>query len=187
MRRAWVALLLAGCTASRPAAPAPGALPVVAVCGAPGDELPAMLVSELSRTGRCLAIRAEEGRKPKADAILTAVVVEFDPYEPPRLVLSVRLQRGSGTGGGDLDRLSQAGTWGSGARTADLAAFDLVLDARDHATREAVSSYARKRDFSGSAFGDEREILAVSSHFMRFAASRVASRLLEQPIAHEQR
>lgn len=146
-----------------------------------------MLVSELSRTGHCRAARVEEGRKPKGDAILTAVIVEFDPYEPPRLAISVRLQRGSGSAGGDLDRLSQAGTWWRGARTADLSAFDLVLDARDHRTREAVASYARTRDLSGSAFGDEREILAVSSQFLRFAANRVAARLLEQPIAHEQR
>lgn len=187
MRRAWIALLLAGCAGARHAPPATGPLPVIAVAGASGDEFPAILVSELSATGRCRALRVEEGRKPKADAILTAAVVEFDPYEPPRLVLSVRLQRGSGTGGGDLDRLSQAGTWGRSSRPADLAAFDLVLDARDHATREAVSTYARTRDVSGSSFGGEREILAVSSQYLRFAASRVASRLLEQPIAHEQR
>lgn len=190
MKRAGIAILLAaGCSTARaPAPPASGSLPAIAVAPQTGPELGELLVSELAKTGRCRAVKAEEGKRAKTDAVLHVGIAEFDPYEPPRIRLSVRLEKGSGSGGaGDLDRLSQSGSWGRPGRGSAAAAFDLVLDSRDHATREAIRAFARTQDPDGSAFTGDREVLAVSSAFLRFAASRVAARVLEQPTAHEQR
>jgi hypothetical protein len=103
-------------------------------------------------------------------------ISEFDRYDPPCIRLSVRLERGAGSGGaGDLERLTQSATWGRPAKGGALASFDLVLDARDASTREAVRAFARTQE--PGVFGDDREILAVSSSYLRFAANRVAARV----------
>lgn len=180
IRRAWIALLLAGCVTARPAAPPGEALPVIAVEA--GDEFGALLVSELSKTGRCRAVRVAEGRRTRADSILSVTIKEFDRYEPPRVALWVRVQRGPGTEAGDLDRLSQSGSWGRVGRPADVSSFDLVLDARDLETREALRAFARTQDGDASAFTEDREFLAVSSSYLRFAASQVAAR-----VSHDRR
>jgi hypothetical protein len=176
MKRAWLAILMAGCSTSTPAAPRTSeTAPVLAVL--PVGELGPLLVSELSKTGRWRASLADEGRKPKADAILAVRVVEFDPYDPPRLSLSVRMQRGSGSGAGDLDRLTQSGAWTRPARGNEGPGFDLVLDSRDQTTREALRSFLRTQE---GPFVGEAEVLAVSSSYLRFAAHEVAAR-----VAHE--
>jgi hypothetical protein len=139
-------------------------------------ELAEPLVSELLKGGRCRAERAEEGRRPKADAVLHVAISEFDRYDPPCIRLSVRLERGAGSGGaGDLDRLSQSASWGRPSKGGALASFDLILDARDASTREAVRAFARTQE--PGAFGDDREILAVSSSYLRFVANRLAARV----------
>lgn len=186
MKRAWIVLLVAGgatgltasCSAPRASAPASEPLPVIAVL--PGGEIAPLLVAELAKTGRWRASLAEEGRKPKADAILAVRITDFDPYDPPRVALSVRVQRGSGTGGGDLDRLSQAGVWERALRSGDPSGFDLVLDSRDRSTRAALEDYARTQDGRDSAFTGDREFLAVSSSYLRFAAHQVAARVIHE-------
>ena len=181
MKRAWIAILVAGCSAPAPSAPRTSeTAPAIAVLPVAPAELGPLLVSELSKTGRWRAALAEEGRKPKADAILAVRVVEFDPYDPPRLSLSVRVQRGSGSGGGDLDHLTQSGTWARPARSGDPSGFDLVLDSRDRTTREALWKFIRTQDGASSAFTGDSEYLAVSSSYLRFAAHEVAARVVHE-------
>ncbi len=175
MKRAWVALLMAGCTAARPAPPP--AAPMTSIAVVAPEELASLLVGELTSSGRFRAARVEEGRRPKADAVVTVAITEFDPYDPPRLALAVRVQRGPGAGAGDLDRLTQAGVWGRAPRPADAASFDLLLDSRDLATREALRAFMRTQDPAASAFTGGREVLAVSSSYLRFAAHQVAARI----------
>jgi len=185
-RVAAVVLFLAGCTAvPRPSGPATGARPLVLVAPVAGADFASLLVAALSETGKLRALLQKEGPRPTADALLEVAVLEFDPYDPPRLSLAVKLKRTCGGGGADLDRLSQAGAWDRGPRAPGSTVLSFVVDARDRATREEIASYARRRDPSSSGFTGDREVLAVSSEFLRFAAERLAARLAEEPLAHE--
>ena len=143
MKRLPLALvLIAGCT-PLPAKPEPlPPITVVAVlpfanqaanAAFDGDEFGNILASELAkiagvRVVRPAQIRSElqagekltsvtdavrAGRRAKADAVLVCSITDYDPYDPPKVGVSVQFLRVSvqALGAPDLDRLMQSASW----------------------------------------------------------------------------
>lgn len=167
------------------------------------DEFANILASELVKAGNSRVIRPKQiraaaepgeairsaedgvrlGRRLRADVVVACAITDYDPYEPPKVAISTQVLRVAAgpLSGKDLDRLLQSGSWQRGALTLSrggaahaLAAFENVYDAQDPETRRAIRDYARGRD---SAFGGEREFLAVQSRYLQFVSAQVVQRL----------
>lgn len=200
MNRLLAALLaLAGCApASTAPTPADAASPR-AWAVAPADEsgtLTGLLADELVRARRARVVvldanpdavsAAAAARAQRADRVLAVKVLRHDPYDPPRTSVAVEVLRSDrrSVSGGELDRLTSSASW----RTAPLplgregaghavAAFELVVDARDPATRNWLSAYAETRRSPDGAWSGISEFLAVESRWMEFVAHAVVHRV----------
>ena len=168
-----------------------------------GDEFANILASELVKAGaarvlRPAQVRAVEdpgdnvrsagdavrlGRRLRADVVIACAVTDYDPYDPPKVALSIQVLKVSAgpASGADLDRMIQSASWRRGPLTVGrdgaahaLAAFEAVYDAQDPETRRALRAYARGRE---SAFPGEREFLAVQSRYLQFVSAQVIQRL----------
>jgi hypothetical protein len=174
-----------------------------------GEEFGAILASELIkargfRVVRPAALRdagpaprsVEDGvrlaQALKADAVLVAAVTEHDPYDPPRIALSVQLLRTASRGmsEADLDRLVQSGSWRRGPLEISrdqaghwIAAFEEVYDARDERVRRKLVQYAGAQPGTDSGFVGEREFLAVQSRYFQFVSTLVLQRAFEAAAA----
>ena len=187
-------------------------LPVLNQTGQPtfdGDEYGNILASELLkfpgfRAGRPAAIRGlgealpksvedavRLGRRLKVDAVLVAMITDHDPWDPPKVAISVQVLRtGARTvTSGDIDRLTQSSSWRKGPfqMTAEraghwLAAFEGVYDAHAAGVRREVVAYARVQEGSDTAFLGEREFLAVASRYFQFVSNQVLRRLFETAV-----
>ena len=127
------------------------------------------------------------GRRQKVDAVLVVVITDHDPYDPPRIAVSVQLLRSSAgvISAAEVDRLSQCASW----RRAPLQmsrdraghwidAFEAVFDAKDGRIRSDLAAYARTQDLSGSAFIGEGEYLAVQPRYFQFVSHRLLQRVI---------
>jgi len=163
-----------------------------------GDEFANILASELLKSGVSRVVRPAQlqqpgemprsvtdairlARRARADYVLACAITDYDPYDPPRVAVSVQILRvqGSTLTGQDLDRLLQSASWKNGALSSRdgahaAGAFEVVLDAHDPATRRALRAYAERRE---SAFAGEREFLAVQSRYLQFVSNQVVQRL----------
>jgi hypothetical protein len=128
------------------------------------------------------------GRRVRADAVLACAITDYDPYDPPKIGISVQFLRVAAhpLTSQDLDRMLQSASWKSGPlpMTPDkaghvLALFEDVYDSQDGRTRGDLINYARKQAGGGSAFAHEREFLAVQSRYLQFVSGRVAERAWE--------
>jgi hypothetical protein len=126
-------------------------------------------------------------RRVKADAVLAAVVTDYDPYEPPRVALSVQFLGAAARSMSDaeIDRIIRSASWRRGPLevTRDkaghcLAAFEAVYDAHEERIRRELVWYAEAQDDSDTPFEREREFLAVQSRYMQFVSNQLIHRLL---------
>jgi hypothetical protein len=218
-----VLALLAGCAAPSESAGDPlSGIRVIAVLpfsdqtgGASfdADEFANILASELVKVGGVRVVRPAQiraafeagealltaddairiGRRVRADAVLACAITDYDPYDPPKVAVSVQLLRVAGgpISSSDLDRLLQSASWRRGPLTMSrdraghaMAAFEAVYDAHEKQTRTALQAYAQGQIGSDSAFLREREFLAVQSRYMKFVSCQLIYRALELMSAH---
>jgi len=151
--------------------------------GIPRVVRPAQL-QEPGETARSVSDAIRLARRARADTVLACAITDYDPYDPPRVAISVQVLRvhAAPLSGQDLDRLLQSASWRRGALALSrdgaphaAAAFETVLDAQDPDTRRALRVYAERRP---SAFGGEREFLAVQSRYLQFVSGQIIQRLL---------
>lgn len=123
-----------------------------------------------------------------ADALVIGTITAWDPYDPPRLGLTVALysrtdragaQRPSAVNPAELRRAardaSPAVEWTSAGPSSIV---PLMLDASDGATRERVRRYAEGRYDPVSALG-WRRYTASMRLFSKFACFEAAERLID--------
>ncbi len=177
-----------------------------------GMEFANLLASELSKFEGVRAIRPQvlrkalpEADKPvaledllkaarlhRADAVIVAAVTDYDPYDPPRIGLSVQFLRTSGRAlsSAEIDRIVQSASWRRGPvplardQAANLiAAFEAVYDAHEDRIRKEIVQYAHAQDQSDTPFAGEREFLAVQARYLQFVSNLVVRRLFETALA----
>ena len=129
------------------------------------------------------------GRAAKADAVLVAAVTDYDPFEPPRIALSIQFLRvqGRSVSSADIDKIVQSASWRRGplALGRDKApnwidAFETVYDAHEERIRRELVAYADAQVDSDTPFTPEREFLAVQSRYLQFVSNQVLNRLFER-------
>jgi hypothetical protein len=152
--------------------------------------------SALRASGQALPRSVEEalklGRSLKVDAVLIAAVTDYDPYDPPRVAVSVQFLRTSSRdlGKNDIDRLVQSASWRRGPFEIPrdraghwVAAFENVYDAHEERIRTELLAYAQAQEGSDSAFLGEHEFLAVQSRYFQFVSNQVLNHIFEQSAA----
>jgi hypothetical protein len=198
-RAAWLLILGACATSptSTPSSAPPRAWAVVPM--EEGGDLAELLADELVRTRASRVVRPSDfgssvdvgavvaaARAHRVERILAVKVRRHDPYDPPRTSLAVEVLRADRRtlSGGELDRLVSSASWQSaplppGREHAGhaVAVFELVVDARDPATRSWLSSYAETRRSPDGAWSGLSEFLAVESRWMEFVAHVVVHRV----------
>jgi hypothetical protein len=126
------------------------------------------------------------GRGAKADAVLVAAVTDYDPFEPPKIGISVQFLRvqGRSISAADIDRIVQSASWRRGplALGRDKApnwidAFEVVYDAHEERIRKELIAYSQAQMDTDSAFSREREFTAVQPRFLQFVSNQVLNRL----------
>ncbi len=126
------------------------------------------------------------GRQCKVDAVLVAVVTDHDPYDPPRIAVSVQLLRSSSraVSAEEVDRLVQSASWRQGPLAMSperaghwVAAFEDVFDAHDARVRRDLAAYAQAQVSDDSGFLGEREFLAVQSRYFQFVSHQILQHL----------
>jgi hypothetical protein len=124
----------------------------------------------------------------KADAVFIAAATDYDPYDPPRIALSVQFLRASGRAlsAAEIDRLVQSASWRRGPIPLGregaghfLAAFEDVYDAHEERIRSEIVQYAQAQDPSDTPYAGEREFLAVQPRFKQFVANQAIRRAFE--------
>jgi len=206
VRTAWALVLIfqAGCGLAEPAREPGGqaaaerrrTVAVMPFERAPeGADLSLLTATELLRTGRCQVVRVAEpartaedalraATRSRADAVLAAAIVDYEPYDPPRIVLAVQfLRTGQRTlTAPEVDRLVRSHSWRRGPLSLSqdragnvIDVFDLVTDAGDAAVLRDLARYAAE---TGQ---DEREVLLIQPRFLKFVAYRLAMRLTGAP------
>jgi hypothetical protein len=164
-----------------------------------GGELAELLADELVRAREVRVVRPADfgssvdvgaavaaARAHRAERILAVKIRRHDPYDPPRTSVAVEVLRADARSlsGGELDRLTSSASWRSaplppGREHAGhgVASFELVVDARDPATRSWLSSYAETRRSPDGAWTGIGEFLAVEARWMEFVAHVVVHRV----------
>lgn len=131
------------------------------------------------------ALRVARGVK--ADAFVVASLTDYDPYEPPRLGVSIQFFRVSARPIPDsaVDRLVQSASWRCGPLPAGrdraghwITAFEQVYDAHDRRVRDRLEAYARSQEGSDTAFDGGREFTAVQSRYMQFVSNQLVLDIL---------
>ncbi len=132
-------------------------------------------------------------RRFKADAIVVADVTDYDPYDPPRIGISVQFLRTSARGlaAAEIDRIVQSSSWRRGpvGLSRDkaghfIAAFEHVYDAHEERIRREIVAYAQAQDESDSPFPAEREFLAVQARYQQFVSNQVINHIFEVSAPH---
>lgn len=121
------------------------------------------------------------------NGLIVGTVTDYDPYNPPKLGMSLVLQSGaalSRQAGLNLDGLRGGATTsetGSTARYTELpnASISIVFDGRNHATLMEMRRYASGRHDPGTASG-WRTYLTSMPLFSEFAAHAAVGRLLDE-------
>ena len=128
-------------------------------------------------------------RKLKADAVLVTQITDYDPYDPPRVGISVQLLRAQGRSlsGSDIDRIVQSASWRRGplAMSREKAgnwidAFETVYDAHEERIRKEVIAYAQAQEESDTPFIGEKEFMAVQSRYLQFVSNQLLNRLFDR-------
>jgi hypothetical protein len=118
-----------------------------------------------------------------ADALVVGTITAYDPYDPPRLGLTLGLFRVDNRGGGGVDPVGlRSAASEPAARGSDGAQDTLVSDYADGANHEVLMDlqrYAEGRHDPGSALG-WRRYSASMPHFAEFASHRAVGRLLDE-------
>jgi hypothetical protein len=126
-------------------------------------------------------------RDAKADAFVTAAVTDYDPYDPPRIGISIQYFRVNArpVPDSEVDRLVQSASWRCGPLTLGrdkaghwITAFERIYDAHDRDVREKLAHYAREKAGGEPAGGRERDILAVQPRYMQFVSNQVIHEIL---------
>ena len=175
-----------------------------------GTEMANILALEVAKTTRLRAIRPHElrefldpgddltrvddslraARRAKVQAILALKVTDLDPYDPPRIALSVQLllTESRALSEAQIDAIAGSASWKRGAFALPREkaghgeeAFEIVYDAREEQTRRKLVSYARGHAPADSPLLPEQEYLAVQSRYLQFVSSDLLSRLFERP------
>jgi hypothetical protein len=129
------------------------------------------------------------GRAAKADAVLVVAVTDYDPFEPPRIALSLQFLRvqGRSISSADIDKIVQSASWRRGplAMGRDKApnwidAFETVYDAHEERIRKELVAYSQAQVDSDSPFTREREFMAVQSRWLQFVSNQILNRLFER-------
>lgn len=132
-------------------------------------------------------------RKLKADALLVVQVTDYDPFDPPKIGVSVQFLRvqAKSLSGADIDRIVQSASWRRGpfVLTREKAghlidAFETVYDAHEERTRRELVAYAQAQEESDSPFAPEREFMAVQARYVQFVSNQLLNRLFDRT-AHE--
>jgi hypothetical protein len=186
-RTSFVVLVLAltACAADAPAGRAEPSAPAgsrtwAVVPVEQAADLTDLLCDALVRTHGARVARP--GDPSNADRTLAVKIRRHDPYDPPRTTVGVELGRSDRAAGGrgHLDALVSSAAWGSGTARAPGSAsfaFELVLDARDPATRSAIEAYVQQRSAPGGAFPAPDEVRLVQSRWMDFVAHEIVRRI----------
>jgi hypothetical protein len=136
------------------------------------------------------AIRAGKGFK--ADAVLAVAVTDCDPYDPPRIGVSLQFLRVQGRelSGADIDRLVQSASWRRGPFPMGrekaghfMDAFEDVYDAHEERIRREVRQYAHAQEAEDTPFAGEREFLAVQPRWLQFVSNQLLNRLFDRALA----
>lgn len=126
-------------------------------------------------------------REAKADAFVTASVTDYDPYEPPRIGISVQFFRVEArpVSDSEVDRLVQSASWRTGPLRVGregaghwITAFERVYDARDRRVRDRLMDYSCAQGGRDTAFDRGREFLAVQPKYMQFVSDQVIREIL---------
>lgn len=225
MKRAWLLVLLAGCSFENvkyktyPWNPYPD-VETVAVfpfivqdrdfVGLDGIEFANIFASELLKFGgfsvvrpRLLLADIQNSRDPvnltriddllrfarrhKADAVILAEITDFDPYEPPKIGLSLQLLRveARSLSDAEVDRMVQSSSWRRGPLPMTregaphwIGAFERVYDAHQESVREEIIAYSQAQDDRDTPYEREREFLAVQSRFQQFVSNQVINEII---------
>ncbi len=122
-----------------------------------------------------------------ADAIVAAAVTEYDPYDPPRLGLSIQLLRTQARPleAVEIDRIVRSATWRRGpvkmspARAGHaVTALERIYDAHERWVREKIRRYTKRNGNTDGPFGGERVTMAVAPRYMRFVSHEIVDELL---------
>lgn len=128
-------------------------------------------------------------RQAKVDAVIVVAVTDYDPYDPPRVGVSVQFLRAQGRSlsGADIDRIVQSASWRRGPLEMSrekagnwMDAFETVYDAHEERIRREVVAYAQAQEESDSPFVGEKEFLAVQSRYLQFVSNQVLNRLFDR-------
>ncbi len=132
-----------------------------------------------------LVLRA--ARRLKADAAVLAEITDYDPYEPPRIAISVTLLRAAGRSLSDaqIDRMVRSPSWRRGpvALTREQAghwmgSFERVYDAHQESVRDEIIAYSQAQDETDTPFERGREFLAVQSRFIQFVSNQIINEIV---------
>jgi hypothetical protein len=129
------------------------------------------------------------GRGAKADAVLIAAVTDYDPFEPPKIGISIQFLRvqGRSISAADIDRIVQSASWHRGPLPMNrekapnwIDAFEVVYDAHEERIRKELIAYSQAQMDTDSAFSREREFTAVQPRFLQFVSNQVLNQLFER-------
>jgi hypothetical protein len=126
-------------------------------------------------------------RDARADAFVTASVTDYDPYDPPRIGISIQYFRVQArpVPDSEVDLLVQSASWRCGPLSVGrdraghwIAAFERVFDAHDREVRDRLARYARDKSGGEPAASRERDILSVQPRYMQFVSNEVIHEIL---------
>ena len=126
------------------------------------------------------------GRSIKVDAILVCAITDYDPYNPPKIAVSVQCLRVSGRkmAGGDIDELTRSASWRKGPLALSrnhagnfVAQFETVYDAHEERIRREVLAYAQAQEEGDTPFQGDREFLSVQTRYFQFVSNQLINQL----------
>ena len=129
------------------------------------------------------------GRQAKADAILVAAVTDYDPYEPPRIAISLQFLRVQprAMSAADIDKIVQSASWHRGPFALGrekagnfIDAFEIVYDSHEERIRKELLAYAQASEDRDSPFSPDREFMVVQSRFLQFVSNQLLNRLFDR-------
>jgi hypothetical protein len=129
------------------------------------------------------------GRQAKADAVLVAAVTDYDPYEPPRIAISLQFLRvqARAVSAADIDKIVQSASWHRGPLALGrekagnfIDAFEIVYDSHEERIRKELLAYAQASEERDSPFAPDREFMVIQSRFLQFVSNQLLNRLFDR-------